>query len=78
MNHDDSSYTISIYLNLRSVIIQRPNSPQIYGVVLGEHSASGYSPNEQMRDVDKIIRHRQFSTASFNNDIVLLKVIFIK
>lgn len=54
--------------------IAQPNSPEVYGVLLGVHNSSVLSPHEVAFDVIQIIRHEEFFETTYNNDVALLKL----
>nr|XP_039260115.1 serine protease 30-like isoform X1 [Styela clava] len=54
--------------------IAQPNSPELYGIVLGQHNTSEISEHEVDFDIQRIVRHPEFLVSSFNNDIAILKL----
>ena len=48
--------------------------PDLYQVVLGEHTISIKTGNELRRNISAIFINNKFSYNTFNNDIALLKV----
>ena len=63
-----------MFTGTKYILFFSPNSPELYGVVLGERQAGVPSGNEKYYNVSKIIKHPDFRENTYANDVALMKV----